>query len=98
MHATSVKKVVNRQFANVVVVLFTPLTLLCIVYCSECSKNPQEAIESRVGTLGETFLREYVQVMTEFLPYLIAITCFSITFYGYSKHPQIRTPGLRTSG
>ncbi|XP_020631199.1 retinoblastoma-like protein 1 [Orbicella faveolata] len=28
---------------------------------SECSRNPQEAIESRVGTLGETFLREYVQ-------------------------------------
>ncbi|CAH3042018.1 unnamed protein product [Pocillopora meandrina] len=28
---------------------------------SECSRNPQEAIESRVSTLGETFLREYVQ-------------------------------------
>ncbi|CAH3171006.1 unnamed protein product [Porites lobata] len=28
---------------------------------SGCSRNPQEAIESRVTTLGETFLREYVQ-------------------------------------
>lgn len=30
--------------------------------CSQCSRNPQEAIESRVEVLGETFLREYVQV------------------------------------
>ena len=33
--------------------------------CSGCSRNPQEAIESRVMTLGETFLREYVQVSNE---------------------------------
>lgn len=33
--------------------------------CSGCSRNPQEAIESRVTTLGETFLREYVQVSNE---------------------------------
>ena len=38
---------------------------ICILCCSECSRNPQEAIESRVGTLGETFLREYVQVIND---------------------------------
>ena len=30
--------------------------------CRQCSRNPQEAIENRVEILGETFLKEYVQV------------------------------------
>lgn len=31
-------------------------------YYSQCSGNPKEVIENRVESLGETFLREYVQV------------------------------------
>lgn len=34
-------------------------------YYSQCSGNPKEVIENRVESLGETFLREYVQVGDE---------------------------------
>lgn len=63
---TSVKKEVNSEFTKCGHCLLFYSKFTCVLFCcSQCSRNPQEAIESRVGTLGETFLREYVQVNTD---------------------------------
>ena len=51
--------------------------------CSQCSRNPQEAIESRVEALGETFLREYVQVLYVMFKIVLTYRTFERTEKSY---------------